>query len=319
MAVAIDATSQFVKDDVNTVASLTTGSFTPPAGSRLWACYAADASTGANTTFSSSPAGLTWNTVAMPQGVGGKAAVAYADVPGGGWTGTVTAACATSWPGALLYVAVVTGGEASPPGGYQKSISASSWPRDTQNSAWTGTNGTDVLTTSNGSIILAICCGWAGTSGGDWFPGTNQTSLGSGFSLSNYQAEVWRYNGTLAIGTYQLYLTSTTFTPSPGPSEAGDMVVIELRGSSGPTVTAELWENGSFKASLGTAQVGADGVLSFTWDAATLTLLSGANVELRLTSDTGMDVGAVEWNAYVDSTYVPPAVTSVEMWGAVAI
>ncbi|HEX5780733.1 MAG TPA: hypothetical protein VFX80_02365, partial [Solirubrobacteraceae bacterium] len=67
----------------------------------------------------------------------------------------------------------------------------------------------------------------------------------------------------------------------------------------GPLVDVELWENGAFKQTLATdVEVAADGVLAYTWDAAALTAVSGANVELRITSDIDLDVGAVEWNAY---------------------
>ena len=89
---------------------------------------------------------------------------------------------------------------------------------------------------------------------------------------------------------------------------------------SGPVVTAELYENGVLKQFLGSREITADGVLSFNWDAATLAALSGANVELRLTSDADIDIGAIEWNAILGVPTGPPAVpTYVEQWGAIAI
>ena len=67
---------------------------------------------------------------------------------------------------------------------------------------------------------------------------------------------------------------------------------------SAPTITAELYESGSLVAVLGSAvDVDADEVISWTWDAVDLSALSGANVELRLTSSEAIDIGAVEWNA----------------------
>lgn len=93
-------------------------------------------------------------------------------------------------------------------------------------------------------------------------------------------------------------------------------VVVEVTYSPpGPVITAELYESGVLKQSLGTVTVTADGVLSLPWSAAQLATLSGANVELRLTSDILADVGAVEWNAVTETPVAGPAL--VESWGMV--
>jgi hypothetical protein len=229
VAVALDTAAGHFGSAVQTgtVTSIATGTFTPPAGSRLWAMACFDASVGSAISWASSPV-LTWNKLTAADNAGGKASMAWADVSGGGWTGTVTASCpGATFPGASIYVVPATGGETTP-GGNVKTASPGSWPRDTQNSAWSGINGADFTTTQAGSIILAVTCGWSGTAGNDWTPSTNQTELFSDFNSGNYQAEFWRYNGNPAVGTYRLFMTQVN-------NESGDMIVAELRaGAAGP-------------------------------------------------------------------------------------
>jgi hypothetical protein len=83
----------------------------------------------------------------------------------------------------------------------------------------------------------------------------------------------------------------------------------------GPVVSAELYENGVLKQFLGATEITADGVISFNWNASVLAAISGADVELRLTSDVDIDVGAIEWNAYRTMGAPPPPPTLVETWG----
>lgn len=283
----------------STLVQLVTNSFTAPAGSRLWAFGHWDIAKTALIDFSDSSL-YTWTKAFDGHASGGRVACGWANVPGGGFSGTVTATCDTfpQFPGAALYVMVVTGGEPTVGGATVFNEPAATWVRTL-----------NITTTKANSLIVAAATGFAG--GTDWTPGANQTELATHFSAGNYQAEVWRYNGFPAIGTYTLSCGTT--------SEIGQMGIVEIReGPVGPTVTAELWENGVLKQSLGTAQVTVDGIFSFTWDAATLAALSGANVELRLSSNSGMDVGAVEWNAMrAVAVGAPPTV--VEMWGAIAI
>jgi hypothetical protein len=98
-----------------------------------------------------------------------------------------------------------------------------------------------------------------------------QTSSPTSYGLS----------GSAGVGPWQGVATEVVGTASVGPA--------------GPTVTAELWESGSFVASLGVVQITAESTLSLTWDASLLSDPSGAGVELRLTTDVGADIGAIEW------------------------
>ena len=83
-------------------------------------------------------------------------------------------------------------------------------------------------------------------------------------------------------------------------------------GPANPKVTIELWENGSLKSTLATdIEITSEGVLSYNWDASILTAISGANVELRISSTGDVDIGAIEWNLIETSS--PPAL--VERWG----
>lgn len=93
---------------------------------------------------------------------------------------------------------------------------------------------------------------------------------------------------------------------------------VTTRAVSLPVVTAELWENGSFKSSIGNSVISAEGIVEFTWDASTLTALSGANVELRLSSDNPVDIDAVQWVAYRQLGAALPSATG-ESWGLVLI
>jgi hypothetical protein len=128
---------------------------------------------------------------------------------------------------------------------------------------------------------------YATADAGTFTPGASMPTT----SLFSYAFYGGYYADAGAAGTKVVGVTDPT-------AQVGSAAAIEILGGPGnPTVTAALWENGVFKQALGTATVSADGVVSFTWNASVLTALSGANVELRLTSDLGVDIGAVEWNA----------------------
>jgi hypothetical protein len=77
--------------------------------------------------------------------------------------------------------------------------------------------------------------------------------------------------------------------------------------STNPTARVELWEDGDFlETVIGTTTVSSSTVLSGTWDAWTLSGLSGTNVECKVVGEglsTGrLEVGAIEWNAATVST-----------------
>lgn len=167
------------------------------------------------------------------------------------------------------------------------------------------------------------------------------TSIGAGFTQVHETGFATPNQRILTQWRADNDTTVDFTTSSAGGSDTGG-VAIEIKAlPSIGTLTAELWENGSFKQSLGTAIVAADGVVAFSWDAATLTALSGTNVELRLSSDIDMDVGSVEWNAAtvivtaqikpaiatfaygthaIAGAYLPvTAATFVESWGFIQI
>jgi hypothetical protein len=84
----------------------------------------------------------------------------------------------------------------------------------------------------------------------------------------------------------------------------------------GANVTADLYESGSFVRTLGTFAIDANAkVLVLPWDATALADITGAGVELRLTSDAQVDIGAVEWSAAYSTTGTPS--TGAEAWGLV--
>lgn len=83
----------------------------------------------------------------------------------------------------------------------------------------------------------------------------------------------------------------------------------------GPVLTAELYENGVFKQFLGSYDILADGTVTFPWNASTLSAISGADVELRLSSTADVDIGAVQWQALRSAASIPAA--TGESWGIV--
>jgi trimeric autotransporter adhesin len=220
------ATAQFVFSH-STVSTISTASFTPPAGSRLWAMAFWDSHDGI-ITITSSPS-LTWTQVVQPSGgaTGGDVVVSYADVPSGGWTGTVTATVvpAPSFSGASLYVMPVTGGEATPGG-----------------AVVTGTSGQvpsiPITSTQNGSLLIAAAANWSAVT--QWTltgapDAANESMLkdhtgtnADDYFSSQYEGFAWRWNSTPAAGSYTLDL---------GTGQAGgDCVAIEIRSGTAKTI-----------------------------------------------------------------------------------
>lgn len=293
MAVAIQGS--YAKKGTAIAATITSDSFTAPAGSRIWAFVGWDSFVNDMNMLVDSAPTLTWNMAAESTLRKAAGHLFWADVGGGGFTGTVTASPGTgyaNYAGQSLYIFVVTGGETTPV-------------------AATLVNGTtgftlptlDYTATATGSILLAFGTDWNGTAFDESQMLANNTLLDQNDVGSAYADGVWRLDGTTTASTvYPMGLAA-------GATKSDNVLIVqELRvGASGPTVTAELYEGGTLKQSLGSSPVTADGVLSFTWNAATLTAISGANVELRLTSDADVDIGAIEWNAVrVPSTGPPP-------------
>lgn len=218
MAVAIDVTSQWVFSHAN-VASIATASFTPPAGSRLWAFSGWDITSTATVTITSSgTSGLTWHQLDASQG---GQVLWWADIPGGGWTGTVTATPDNlpQFPGGALYAMVVTGGEAIPGGAHFT----------------TGTSGMvspvsqAITTTGTQSLLVSGVSNWVGGQFTNTGPNAaNQTFLQDDYFASNYQHTVFRRNGLVNAGTYTMDVSSGT--------GANGFNIVEIRaGAAGPT------------------------------------------------------------------------------------
>jgi hypothetical protein len=96
------------------------------------------------------------------------------------------------------------------------------------------------------------------------------------------------------------------------------IAAVELLAGASPVLTAELWEGGVFKQTLGTYPVSGPGIVSVPWDASVLASLAGTNAELRITSDIDLDIDAVEWNYITTgvSGGAPPP-TQVESWNSI--
>ena len=289
MALAISSSVTAQSDAAQT--SLTSPSITCPSGGRLWVFSGWDTTEQAYT-IASTPS-LTWNVVTAQAGAGetgGDVRVWYADCPSG-FTGTVTLTKGvTNYAGESMWVGAITGGEATPGGAVV--LRNGQLPMG------------DITTTQANSIVIASCANWAGAamSSGVGWTNTGATNQASQTELLNhrtagqYQHVCWRRNGLLAVGTYEMDLMDDD------SFMAGDFVEVEIReGSSSPSMTAELYENGSFKQTLGVASITGDGVYAFTWTAGQLAAISGSNVELRLTSDADIDIGAIEWNAKTET------------------
>ena len=117
MALALDASTPAIKtaDDANAI--LTSDSFTPPAGSRVWALAAWDAANAATIEFSSTPT-LTWTPVYTNNACNGIGACAYADIASSAsMTVTATITSGNHFAGRALHCMVVTGGNNATPYG----------------------------------------------------------------------------------------------------------------------------------------------------------------------------------------------------------
>jgi hypothetical protein len=140
-------------------------------------------------------------------------------------------------------------------------------------------NGAQTLTTGEAALI------------------TDYSTLVIGFDPSGAGGgagrEVYLYWAELEVPTPMTVVTVSD-EPTFGITEAQTPV-----DAAPHTATVELWENGAFKQTLGEIDLSAGGtgaLYNFWWDAATLTDVSGTNVELRIVSDASFDLDSVEWN-----------------------
>lgn len=83
-----------------------------------------------------------------------------------------------------------------------------------------------------------------------------------------------------------------------------------------PQVAVELWENGVLKQNIGNIVLTSVGTQTFTFNSSLLTALSGANVELKISSDISIDIDAVQWAARTAISGAPVS-TALESWGVV--
>jgi hypothetical protein len=312
MALAIDASTPAAYKGNIAATSVILNPFTPPVNSQIWVFVGWDSNAGAVFGVSSSPA-LTWNTVSQPDPIAGSAGagVFYANVSTSqAYTLTVTS---TSGPfsGQTVYPLVITGAETTWGGALKRwGLSAASNPY--LSNTVSGAPG-NIVATATGSMFFGICTDWNGVAfaSAQLRIGANQTYIDDHDEGSNYASAIFRSTGTLTSGnSYDAGFDSskTNFT----------LQVVEIRpgGPAAPILTAELWENGSLKQSLGTYSVNAEGIASFPWDAASLSSLAGTNVELRISADADTDIGAIEWQAVTEYVTVIPL---IESWGLILI
>lgn len=284
------------------IAAKTTAAFNADAGDLLVAF--ATGLTGSTTETPltiADTAGLTWTKVL--ENTSGDTAWSYiaiwtATVPSNqtGMTVTFTKKTANSWPfGGAVQVWRASGGT-----GATKTDRQSGLPP-----------AAEVLTTTvDNSAVLEVNVDWNANSG------TTRTWTNAGAVETVYQ-----YTGDSTGDTsYAAYTPDNgaaglkTFGMTDPFNQKYTYAAIEIKGVTGPTVTAELWEGGNFKQALGSFPVSADGVISLPWDASVLTVIAGTNVELRLSSDLDLDIGAIEWNAVTEP--VPAGAPTTEIWGA---
>lgn len=83
-----------------------------------------------------------------------------------------------------------------------------------------------------------------------------------------------------------------------------------------PQVAVELWENGILKQNLGNISLTSVGTQTFVFNSSQLSAISGADVELRITSDISIDIDAVQWAARTALSSLPVS-TALESWGIV--
>lgn len=240
MPVAIDASTPAIKSAGDTTpAFIDSNSFTPPAGSRIWLCVGWDAGGSQTPPTISSATGpsLTWNLANDVRVGGGKAWVWWANVSSSTSYVIRVDLGTVAFPGCCVLPLVVTGGETTPPAKrattdvglntagtiYQYSVGG--WVHRTQSIGL----GTPFTPTQTGSILICVTTGWSG--GTQWVADTNQTSLGTDRSATNYQCIITRLTGTTTQG-----VAVNMGVTAAGSSESGDMAIVEIReGAAGGT------------------------------------------------------------------------------------
>lgn len=214
MPLAIDASSPNLATITNTGAAVTTASFTPPAGSRLWAGVVFNGSAGGSTiTMSATPTLGAWNQAVATNTQESPAFWYWVNCPTS-QAQTVTATRTdTTNRGMSLYVRVITGGETTPGGA------------TATNNSNSGTPSQSITTTRDGSLILAAVGDWAQAGLGT--AGTSQTILAEHNLAGDYTSHFWRYDDFPVVGTYTINLTA------PG-SEDYNLSVVEIRAAAIP-------------------------------------------------------------------------------------
>lgn len=195
MALAIDGSSPALATITNTGTTVTTASFTPPAGSQLWCGGVINGSaTGSTMTIASTPTlgafsqRLITNTQEAP-----SAWWVVSVVTSQAYTVTLTRTDNTN-RGMALYVRVITGAETTAAGATATNNSNSGAPSQS------------ITTTRDNSMILAAVGDWA--QAGNATAGTSQTILAEQNLAGDYSVHFWRRDSTVTVGSYTINLTA---------------------------------------------------------------------------------------------------------------
>lgn len=214
MALAIDASSPALATIPNTGASVTSASFTPPAGSQLWVGTVFNGNAGGQTTtVASTPSLGAFSQIIMTNTQEVPSSWHYASiVTSQSYTVTATRSN-TNNRGMSMLVRVITGMETTPGGQTATANNNSGLPSQT------------ITTTRDGSLILAVSGDWAQAGLGT--AGTSQTILAEHNLSGDYTSHFWRRDGFPVATSYTINLTA----PS---AQDYNLSIVEIRAAAIP-------------------------------------------------------------------------------------
>lgn len=185
----------------------------------------------------------------------------------------------------------VTNGTTGQGSATNQSIGWTAWSKD----AATSTTVTPSATAASGTQVWASLLFQAPA--GTAFTDTENDSAGLADSFANVAA----FGSAPTDTTGVVDSTSTTGVYNLTFDDPTGLVDSATTNLGSTTFAVELWENGVFVTSLGTGTANGS-IQSFTWDAASLTDLSGESVEIRLSGTGSMPIDAVDWLAVGDAS-----------------